>query len=66
MIKEVAVEGNAKLLKAEEVAERLDVPVSWVYYAARTGLLPCVKAGRYKRFRPADIERWIETGGVAS
>ena len=55
---------DEKLLKAEEVAARLDVPKTWVYYAARTKQLPSVDLGRYVRFRPADIEEFIRNGGV--
>ena len=54
---------DEKLLKAEEVAQRLDVPKSWVYHAARTGVLPFVDLGRYVRFRPADVQEFIDGGG---
>lgn len=51
---------SSKLLTAEEVAERLCVPQTWVYRAARKGDLPSVQCGRYRRFDEADVERWIE------
>lgn len=50
-----------RLLDAKEVAARLGVSESWVREAARTGALPCVRLGRYVRFDPDDVERWIET-----
>jgi excisionase family DNA binding protein len=50
---------SSELLTANEVAERLRVPPSWVYRAAREGDLPSVRCGRYRRFDEGDVERWI-------
>ncbi len=47
------------LLKAEEVADVLQVPTTWVYAAARDGRLPSVQCGRYRRFDAADLDRWV-------
>jgi excisionase family DNA binding protein len=72
-IDEVLPEGTrgrgapAKLLTAEEVAEHLDVGVKWVWAQARSGTIPHVRLGRYKRFRPEAIDAWIaklEEGGA--
>ena len=57
----------AKLLTAEEVADRLDVGVKWVWAQARAGRIPHVKLGRYKRFRSEAIDAWLarlEEGGA--
>jgi len=57
----------AKLLTAEEVAERLDVGVKWVWAQARAGRIPHVRLGRYKRFRSEAIDAWLaelEEGGA--
>ena len=51
---------SAPLLTAEEVAERLKVPRTWVYRAAREGELPSVRCGRYRRFDADDVDHWIE------
>jgi excisionase family DNA binding protein len=48
-----------KLLDCQEVADWLDVPLSWVQTAARTKELPSVPIGRYYRFDREDIEEWI-------
>ena len=48
-----------ELLTADDVAERLHVPRSWVYRAAREGDLPSVRCGRYRRFDEGDVEQWI-------
>jgi excisionase family DNA binding protein len=55
-----------RLLTAEEVASMLNVPVTWVYRAARTGELPSVRLGRYVRFRLDDILRWIDGQEIAA
>jgi excisionase family DNA binding protein len=58
-----------QLLTVQEVAELLQVPVSWVYERVRKrslGRLPAYRLGKYWRFREADIQKWIErqrTGG---
>ena len=57
---------SAPLLTAEEVAEQLKVPRTWVYRAARDGELPSVRCGRYRRFDADDVESWIENRKSAS
>lgn len=55
-----------RLLHAEEVAEMLDVPVSWVRVHTRNGDLPHIQLGRYRRYRRQDILAFVErelTGG---
>jgi excisionase family DNA binding protein len=51
------------LLNVHEVAELLQVPVSWVYERVRRRSLerlPAYRLGKYWRFREADIRAWIE------
>lgn len=38
------------LLTPEELADRLKVPLSWVYEQSRLGKIPTHKLGRYIRF----------------
>ena len=52
---------TARLLDAREVAERLNVPVSWVRESTRSGAMPCVELGRYKRYDLADVDAWLES-----
>jgi len=52
------VEG-LKLLKPRDVAERLQLPVSTVYFYAKTGKLPVVFVGTRIRFKPESIEEFI-------
>jgi excisionase family DNA binding protein len=49
-----------RLLTAEEVAELLAVPVSWVRESTRSGAMPCIELGRYRRYRREAVERWLE------
>jgi excisionase family DNA binding protein len=52
------------LLTAQEVAQILKVPVSWVYEHTREACqskLPHVKIGKYLRFFDADISSYLET-----
>jgi len=48
-----------RLLTAE-VAEVLAVPVSCVRESTRSGAMPHVELGRYRRYRRGDVERWLE------
>jgi excisionase family DNA binding protein len=49
-----------RLLSAEDVAELLGVPRTFVYALARRGDLPVVRVGeRYVRFRAEALEQWI-------
>ena len=50
-----------RLLTAREVAELLNVPVSWVRESTRSGAMPVVELGRYRRYLRADVEAWLET-----
>lgn len=51
------------LLKPAEVIERLGVSRAWLYAAANSGRIPCVRLGGDRgpvRFPAEDLERWIE------
>lgn len=54
-----------ELLTVEEVAPLLKVRPEWLYGACKRGRFPHVKVGRYVRFRKADVEEWIRSGGHA-
>lgn len=47
------------LLTAEEVARMLGVTPGWVYAQSRTGLIPTVTLGRYRRYRREAIDVWV-------
>jgi excisionase family DNA binding protein len=50
-----------KLLTAEEVAELLNVPIGWVREHTRSGAIPCVLLGRYRRYVLEDVLAWVES-----
>lgn len=47
------------LLTAEQVAQLLGVPRTWVYEQSRSGRIPTVTLGRYRRYRREAIEAWV-------
>lgn len=47
------------LLTAEQVAERLGMTTQWVWKQARTGVIPSVPLGRFRRFREDAIDDWL-------
>ncbi len=53
--------GGGRLLTADDVADVLGVPRTFVYALARRGVLPTVRVGeRYVRFRTQALDAWIE------
>jgi excisionase family DNA binding protein len=46
-----------KLLTAGELAERLNLPESWIRNEERLGRIPSVRAGKYVRFKLKDVEQ---------
>jgi len=65
--KRAATGGEAaetKFLTVHEVADLLQVPVSWVYGQLRercTEPLPGYRIGKYWRFRASEILLWVES-----
>ncbi len=50
---------DGPLLRPEQAAELLNVKTSWIYEAARTNKLPCLRIGRHIRFTRAMLEHWL-------
>jgi excisionase family DNA binding protein len=50
---------SERLLTAAEVADWLAVPESWVRESTRSGAMPCVELGRYRRYERAAVEAWL-------
>jgi excisionase family DNA binding protein len=54
-----------KMITIEEFAEALGVPVQTVYSWNSQGVGPrYVKVGKHCRFRPAEIQKWLESRTV--
>ncbi len=47
------------LISADTAAKRWEVPKTWIESMARRGELPYVQLGVYKRFNPADLEKFV-------
>ena len=54
---------DTALLDAKAMAERLQVPESWLRESARRGRVPCVYVGRYMRFDPECVRRALDAKG---
>jgi len=59
-----ALNGNGhqdgdRLLDAKQAAKRWSVPESWIRDMARRGELPCVRLGRYLRFKFEDLDQFV-------
>jgi len=60
---------DSHLLTVQDVAELLQVPVSWVYKHAGPQCpnpLPCMKLGKYLRFRSTDIMAFLRSSSANS
>jgi len=49
-----------RLATADEIAEMLSVPVSWVYQRTANNTIPHIKVGRYVRFKSEEVFAWLE------
>jgi excisionase family DNA binding protein len=47
------------LWTAEKLAQILGVDVAYVYSQARVGKIPSVKLGKYRRFSPVRVKKWL-------
>ncbi len=61
----MAVDEAQKLLTPAEVAGMLQVKVPRIYEAVHDRRLPAIKVGRLLRFRPRDIEAFLEHSTTA-
>lgn len=53
-------QSTAALLDIPAAAERLSVTERWIRRAVAERAIPFVKVGRYVRFRPDDLDRYVE------
>jgi hypothetical protein len=51
--------GAENLLDARAVAARLDIPLSRARELMKTGALPSIKVGKYRRVSPAALRQWM-------
>ena len=51
---------QANLIGVEEMAKKLDVPVSWLYARTRINAVPHYKVGKYVRFNESEVWEWLK------
>ncbi len=51
---------DGPLLTPSQAAALLSVKTSWIYDAARSGRLPCLRLGRHIRFTQPMLEEWLD------
>lgn len=54
---------SLELLNVQELAQELKVPASWIYGQTRKkdpNGLPCLRFGKYYKFRKTDVLDWAE------
>ncbi len=49
---------SGRLLNAEQAAELLGVPKTWVLAEARADRIPHIRLGRYVRYEASELEAW--------
>lgn len=59
-------DGPERLWTAEEVATLLGLHVQTVYEKAKAGEIPSLKLGAIRRFRPSEIQAWIDAKAKAA
>jgi len=58
--------GVDRLMSVEDVCEYLGVSRYFVYDQVRLGRLPCARIARQLRFRPADVDVFVEAHFIGS
>jgi excisionase family DNA binding protein len=52
--------GLEKLLDAKTVAELLDESERWVYQQAKKKQIPSIRLGKYWKFSPSELQKWLD------
>lgn len=55
-----AVRESLSLLTIEQVCELLQVEKTWVWKNCNKGRFPYVKVGKYLRFKPAEVQAYLD------
>lgn len=58
--------GDGRLLTADDLAARWQVPKSQIYRLTRAGALPAVRLGRYYRYALDQVAAFEAAGGAGS
>lgn len=55
---------SEKLLRIHDVSAILSIPLSTAYKLAREKKLPGFKVGKHWRFKPEDMEVWLDDASL--
>ena len=55
-----SISGLEKLLDAKTVADLLGEKERWVYQQAKANKIPSIKLGKYWKFSPSQLQKWLE------
>jgi len=55
----MTTQSQSPLLTAEQVAAIIGMTPAWVYAQSRSGQIPTVNLGRYRRYRREAIDEWL-------
>jgi len=53
---------NERLLDSQQLADALQIPVTWIEQQAREGNIPSLSFGRRRRYRRSSVEAAIKQG----
>lgn len=56
--------GSLSLLNVEQVCELLQVKDSWLWAQCRAGSFPHIRMARQLRFRPEQVQSWLDAQTV--
>ena len=62
----LAADATEKLLTVDDLCEYLVVSKDFIYEEVRQGRLPASRIARQLRFRPADVDAFVEANAVTS
>jgi excisionase family DNA binding protein len=51
---------DQNLISIKEMARKLAVPASWLYFRTRTNDIPHYKVGKYVRFDESEVWDWLK------
>lgn len=58
--REPAADPNERLLDSQQLAEIMQIPVTWIEQQAREGNIPSLPCGRRRRYRRSAVEAAIK------
>jgi excisionase family DNA binding protein len=58
--REESIAGLEELLDVQKVAKILGENERWVYQQAKARKIPSIKLGKYWKFSPSQLQKWLE------